>query len=200
MQMNSLEKLLINNPARTRMLRRLAAALLRRAGTSLANKAVLEIGCGRGAGTELLLRHCGADRVNAFDFDSAQLAGARKRHRANGERRVMLFQGDAARLPFANAQFDVVVEFAILHHVPEWPLALKEIARVLKPGGAFLYEEYLRGFTAHPAVKLFLVHPEEGMFTAEEFYAEMDAAGLNRDPRQLRWKEWRLAGTAKRAV
>lgn len=198
--MNSLEKLLINNPARTMMLRRLAAALLRRAGTSLPNKAVLEIGCGRGAGTELLLRHCGADRVHAFDFDPAQLAGARKRHRANGEHRAMLFQGDAARLPFDDARFDVVVEFAILHHVPEWPLALREIARVLRPGGVFLYEEYLRGFTAHPAVKLFLVHPEEGMFTAEEFYSKMDVAGLKRDPHQLLWSPWRLAGTARLAI
>lgn len=198
MKMNALEKLMVNNPLRTDMLRRMASVLLRRAGTSLSNKAVLEIGCGRGAGTELLLRHCGADRVVAFDFDSAQLAGARKRHRARGERRAVLFQGDAARLPFADAQFDVVVEFAILHHVPEWRLALKEIARVLKPGGAFLYEEYLRGFTANPAVKLFLVHPEEGMFTAEEFYAEMHAATLARDPQQLRWGQWRLAGTAKK--
>ena len=197
MYMNALEKLLVNNPFRTRMLRRMATALLRSAGTSLANKAVLEIGCGQGAGTEILLRHCGADRVVAFDFDPVQLAAARKRHYAYGSRKAMLFQGDAARLPFPDRHFDAVIEFAILHHVPEWPLALREIARVLKPGGLFLYEEYLRGFTANPVVKIFLVHPEDGMFTDEMFYAEMDKAGFARDPRQLRWRQWRIAGTAK---
>ncbi|NUM52460.1 MAG: class I SAM-dependent methyltransferase [Candidatus Hydrogenedentes bacterium] len=200
MKMNSLEKLMVNNPLRTLMLRKLATSLLRRADTTLAGKSVLEIGCGQGADTDLLLRHCGADRVVAFDYDPAQLARARVRHCSSNERRAVLFQGDAARLPFGDAQFDVVVEFAILHHVPEWPLALREIARVLKPDGLFLYEEYLRGFTANPVVKVFLVHPKDGMFTAETFYAEMDRAGLARDPRQLRWGQWRLAGTARRAV
>jgi ubiquinone/menaquinone biosynthesis C-methylase UbiE len=197
--MNTIEKALINNPVRSLMLRRMAAGLLARAGTSLANKAVLEIGCGQGAGTEILLRHCGADRVVAFDYDPAQLAGARKRHYAYGSRKASLFQGDAARLPFADEQFDAVIEFAILHHVPEWQLAMKEIARVLKPGGLVLYEEYLRGFTANPVTQAFLVHPREGMFTAETFYQQMDAVGLARDPGQRRIGQWWLAGTAKRA-
>ncbi|MBM3289055.1 MAG: class I SAM-dependent methyltransferase [Candidatus Hydrogenedentes bacterium] len=199
MNMNALEKLMVNNPLRTRMLRQMATSLLRGAGASLAGTSVLEIGCGQGAGTEIALRHCGADRIVAFDYDGAQLARAHARHRARGERRAVLFQGDAARLPFADAQFDAVIEFAILHHVPEWPLALAEIARVLRPGGLFLYEEYLRGFTANPVTKLFLVHPEEGMFTAEMFYSRMDAVGFARDPRQYRWGPFRLAGTARRA-
>jgi ubiquinone/menaquinone biosynthesis C-methylase UbiE len=199
MKMNALEKTFINNPLRTIHLRMIAGRFLRRADAPLKDKMVLEIGCGQGAGTQILLREFGADRVVAFDFDSAQLALARKRHRAGNEQRAALFQGDAARLPFADGRFDAVVEFAILHHVPEWKLALKEIARVLKPGGLFLYEEYLRGFTGNTVVKWFLDHPEEGMFTAEDFYREMDAAGFVRNPRQFRRGQVQLAGTATKS-
>lgn len=195
--MNSLEKALVNNPIRSLMLRRLASALLGRAGVSLIGKSVLEIGCGQGAGTESLLQSCGADEVVAFDFDWAQLARAKRRHRARLGRDLALFQGDAARLPFGNGRFDVVVEFAILHHVPEWPLAIREIARVLKPGGALLFEEFLKGFTAHAVTQRFLIHPKEGMFGAEQFYGELAEAGLILRTPQRRLRQWWIAGVAE---
>ena len=200
MKMNAIEKMLVNNPVRSLMLRAMAHTLLRRAGTSLANKTVLEIGCGQGAGTALLRDQCGAARVVAFDYDTTQVARAKRRHAAANESNAALFVGDVARLPFPDSHFDAVVEFAILHHVPEWRMGLREIARVLKPGGVLLYEEYLRGFTGNPVAKLFLLHPEEGMFTSEMFYRELASAGLSRSAAQPRLGQWWLAGLAVRSA
>lgn len=72
--MNSLEKVLVNNPFRSFMLRVLTTDLLGRADVSLRGKAVLEIGCGQGAGTDLLVRSCGADHMVAFDYTGVQQA------------------------------------------------------------------------------------------------------------------------------
>ena len=59
----------------------------------------------------------------------------------------MLFVGDAERIDVPDASFDAVVDYGILHHVPDWRRALREIARVLKPGGMFYFEDILKGLT-----------------------------------------------------
>jgi len=197
MKMNYLEKLLVNNPVRSTMLRMLTYRLFRNLG-DLHGKRVLEIGCGQGAGTESLLRAPGAERIVAFDYDPEQVRRARMRHLRRGTKAALLFQADGERLPFADAQFDVVVEFAILHHMHDWRQALREVARVLKPGGLFVYEEFLRDFVAHPLTRLFLDHPESGIFTAESFYEGLGDAGLVRRPGQRRVRQWWLTGTAER--
>ncbi len=198
MKMNALEKLLVNNPVRTGMVRWLARGLLEGGPTALCGKCVLEIGCGQGAGTEVLLRACGAERVIAFDYDPAQLNRARQRHLRCNTAGVALFLGDGEHLPFPDSQFDVVIEFAILHHMPDWRRGLNEIARVLKPGGVFLFEEFLGPLLARAVTRLFVVHPESGMFTAETFYEALDRAGLSRGSRQRRVGQFWLAGTAQR--
>jgi SAM-dependent methyltransferase len=48
--------------------------------------------------------------------------------------------GDAVRLPVATAAVDVVVDFGAVHLIPDWPAALAEIHRVLRPGGAYVFE------------------------------------------------------------
>lgn len=197
MKMNTLEKLLVNNPLRSGMVRTMFRALLRDAG-DLHGKTVLEIGCGQGVGTEILLRETGAGRIIALDYDFAQVARAQRRHGRRGTNGPLLFQADGERLPFADAQFDAVAEFAIFHHIPDWQSALCEVARVLKPGGLFLYEEFLRDFVGHPLTRLFLVHPESGIFSAESFYEGLGDAGLAPRPGQRRIGQWWLSGTAER--
>ncbi len=95
---------------------------------------VLEIGPGYGVTTRWLLEH-GA-RLTAVEVDPGLAADLRSEF---GER-VDIRTGDGADLPFADAAFDVVVCFTMLHHVPspeQQNQLFSEAARVLRPGGTF---------------------------------------------------------------
>ena len=68
MKLNRIEKLLMNNPIRSRLQRREAETLLEM-GEPMDGGRALEVGCGRGVGTEIILDLFGASRVDAFDLD-----------------------------------------------------------------------------------------------------------------------------------
>ncbi len=65
--------------------------------------------------------------------------------------------------------FDVVVEYGILHHIPHWRGALAESARVLKPGGVFYFKDLLKGFVNAPGMVQLFDHPHATQFTGAEF-------------------------------
>lgn len=94
---------------------------------------VLDLGCGTGWLAHRLRLTNARVRVVGCDFSAGMLRAARAR-----DRRVAWVQGDALRLPFATAAFDAVVSTQAFHWFPEQPRALREIARVLRPGGAFV--------------------------------------------------------------
>lgn len=96
-----------------------------------------EFGCGPGRATMYLVQKF-AD-VTALDLSRNSLALARSR--APGARFV---QGSNLSLPFADAQFDIVVSDGVIHHTPDPYLAFTENVRVLKPGGAFYLGVYNR--------------------------------------------------------
>ncbi|MBI4559984.1 MAG: class I SAM-dependent methyltransferase [Candidatus Hydrogenedentes bacterium] len=196
MKLNFLEKAAVNNPLRARMLSRVVRPLLHERPHGLAGLSILEIGCGQGAGTQILLARGHADRVFAFDYDPTQLARTRRRlgRRQNGA--VSLFVGDAEHLPFPNRSFDVIVEFAVLHHLNDWRGALREIARVLKPGGTLLYEEFLKAFTTAPVIRQLFDHPTTGWFTADQFTGALRDTGFVSSGPQRRFYHWWLTGTA----
>src|SRR6266436_7310442 len=95
---------------------------------------VLEVGCGRGIGIEILFDRFKAAQVHALDIDSAMIDKARARFAAIPSNKLKLFVGDAASIEADDASFDAVFDFAIIHHVPDWRRAVKEISRVLRPG------------------------------------------------------------------
>lgn len=103
---------------------------------------VLDLGCGEGRHAIAVNAVDGLDVVGV-DLSPADLATARERHRdfrgnAADDGAAPLFGllvGDALRLPFADACFDVVICSEVLEHIPDFRAALREIARVLKPGG-----------------------------------------------------------------
>jgi SAM-dependent methyltransferase len=102
---------------------------------------VLDIGTGEGQIARLAVRE-GASFVVGLDPTVAQLRVARER--AGGPRYV---RGGAAALPFPDASFDAVVVCLVFEHLVDHTVPLAEIARVLQPGGRFLF------FLNHPLLQ-----------------------------------------------
>jgi ubiquinone/menaquinone biosynthesis C-methylase UbiE len=98
----------------------------------------LDVGCGTGAFTEILRRRCAPRSVAGVDPAPAQIEHA-GRQVAEVDFRV----ADAAALPFADSQFDIVTSALVINFIPDRATALSEMHRVLRPGGivsAYLWE------------------------------------------------------------
>ncbi|MET9348735.1 class I SAM-dependent methyltransferase [Streptomyces termitum] len=99
---------------------------------------LLEVGCGLGMGCALALHERHPAGVTGMDIHSAQLGRARKTHAALLEQmpgRLRFVQGAAELMPFADAEFDVVVSVEAAQHFPDLEAFAAETARVLRPGG-----------------------------------------------------------------
>jgi ubiquinone/menaquinone biosynthesis C-methylase UbiE len=179
MKLNTVERLAMNNPLRAaHQHHREAAWFQRLAGGSLHDQHVLEVGCGRGVGVEILLDRLCAERVTAFDLDPAMIDKARRRLHRRADAPVSLAVGDACEIEQPSASIDAVVEFGVIHHVPDWHTALGEIARVLRSGGLLLFEDVPRHTLDTWLFRTFTVHPREDRFEADEFADELARYGL----------------------
>jgi SAM-dependent methyltransferase len=92
----------------------------------------LEVGCGTGAFTELLLDAQLPAAVVAIDPAASQIDYARKRIPGSG---VEFRVSDAQKLPFPTDSFDVVASALVITFIPDRPRALAEMVRVCRPGG-----------------------------------------------------------------
>ncbi|MEU2769837.1 class I SAM-dependent methyltransferase [Streptomyces diastaticus] len=203
MLMNRIEKAAVNNPAR-RALQRFyeVPALLKLAGGPLAPGArAVEVGCGSGYGTRMILDRFGAAKVDALDLDPGMVAKARRRL-SDRPGRVRLEVGDATDLKAAfgaeGGTYDAAFDFAIIHHIPDWRSAVAEIARVLKPGGVFVFDEVTAHALARPTYRRLFDHPEHDRFTAREFLAELPRHGLAATGAFTRISGDYLLGTARK--
>ena len=168
----------MNNPVRALVQRHHEAALMERFGGRVEGGQVLEIGCGRGVGTEIIFERFGAWEVHAFDLDPDMIEQARRRLAAYPLDRLKLSVGDAARIDAEDASYDAVFDFGIIHHVPDWRRAVAEVGRVLKPGGRFFFEEVTKKALGRWFYRTFLEHPTENRFTANEFINEAQRQGI----------------------
>ena len=182
MLLNGVEKVLMNNPVRAAIQRHYEGPLLERLGGKVPGARVLEIGCGRGVGTEIILQRFAAARVDAFDLDPNMVALARRRLEPFGER-VSVQVGDAEAIPAAPAIYDAVFDFGIVHHVPDWRRAVAEVARVLRPGGRFFFEEVTRHALRRWSARHFLEHPLGDRFMGDEFVRALGYEGLRVEDR-----------------
>ncbi len=188
MKLNRVEKALMNNPVRALVQKHHEARLMERLGGSLRGMRVLEIGCGRGVGTEIIFERFGAREVHAFDLDPDMVRRARRRLSRYPPERLRLFVGDAAAVEAEDGAYDAVVDFGIIHHVPGWRRAVAEAARVLRPGGLFLFEEVTRRALSRWFYRTFLEHPPpDNWFSAEEFVAELERRGVEVGGNTVEW-------------
>ncbi len=177
MLLNHVEFVLMNNPVRAAIQRHFEARRLLRMGGPMQGGKALEIGCGRGVGTELILDVFRAEAVDAFDLDPQMIALARRRLTFQSSR-VRQWVGDASAIAAADQSYDAVFDFGIIHHIPDWRRALGEVQRVLKPGGRFYAEEVLEPFIIHPITRRVLEHPLTDRFDTSGFLAGLEAAGF----------------------
>lgn len=184
MKLNRVEWLLMNNPVRASLQRRVEARAMERIGGKTRGLRVLEIGCGRGVGTEILMRRFAAREVVAFDYDVAMVRLAQRR--LAREHNIYFSVASADAIPQPDASFDAVFDFGVLHHVPDWRYAVVEIKRVLAPGGRFYFEEVTEQALQRWSFRTFLKHPECDRFTEEQFLAELRRNDIVVDARRIR--------------
>ena len=93
---------------------------------------VLDVGCGQGI--DVYRYALAGARATGIDLTPRHVELARA-HLAAMDLEAEIVQGDAEALPFPDASFDRVSSNGVLHHTPDMPAALREIRRVLAPGG-----------------------------------------------------------------
>ena len=113
----------------------------------------LDVGCGNGAFTEVLIARCAPAGVIAIDPSEDQLEFARKRREAKAaEFRV----GDAQKMTFDAGSFDVAVMALVISFLPDPVQAVAEMARVVRPGGwvaTYMWDTLGGGVPVDPVYK-----------------------------------------------
>jgi ubiquinone/menaquinone biosynthesis C-methylase UbiE len=141
-------------------------------------ESVLDVGCGTGTLAIAAKHHVGpTGRVDGIDASPQMIARARKKAR-KADVDITFHLASAEALPFADAQFDVVLSTVMLHHLPRRArqLCAGEIRRVLKPGGRLLVVDFgprsreRRTFIGH--------FHRHGHTKVEDIIALLTAAGL----------------------
>ena len=105
----------------------------------LQGKNILEVSCGHGGGAAYLTRTLQPQGYTALDLNPAGIRFCKQRHEVAG---LVFMEGDAENLPFAPSTFDGLINVEASHCYPNFPRFLEEVARVLRPGGHFLYADF----------------------------------------------------------
>jgi ubiquinone/menaquinone biosynthesis C-methylase UbiE len=102
----------------------------------------LDLGCGAGHASYALARG-GVHRVVAYDLSAQMLEVAAAEARARGHAQIEICAGPAERVPFPDMSFDLVVTRYSAHHWMDAFGAVREVARILKPGGTLVVIDVL---------------------------------------------------------
>jgi ubiquinone/menaquinone biosynthesis C-methylase UbiE len=135
----------------------------------------LELGCGIGSVSAYLSENYQMNVIGT-DFDPAQIEIAKRRYAENDKLKFKI--EDVSNLSFIDASFDLVLSQNVFHHVLAWEEAVREVSRVLRPGGYFIwldltFPKYIVELF-QPLVKNYGLYTYEGImteFTKNKFVA-----------------------------
>jgi len=173
--MNLAESLYIGSRLRTKRLRRTVVPDLVSLGGRVDGRRVLDIGCGPGECVACELDDLGTAHVTAIDLDPKMVTRARRRLESYGSQ-VTVDRGDVTTLAADDDSIDAVFNFAVLHHVPDWRAGVREVHRVLAPGGRFFSQDH--DVANHDWLSRQLFRHPPARFTNAEFLAELADVGL----------------------
>ncbi|MGC9194282.1 MAG: class I SAM-dependent methyltransferase [Syntrophobacteraceae bacterium] len=177
MKLNWAELLVVNNPLRV-FEQRLEIGWMKRQARLSPAGAILEIGCGRGAGATIISEEFSPAFLCATDLDPMMMKRALRYTRGRNGQSISFCAADGLYLPLKDCAFDAVFGFGVLHHIPDWQGALTEIGRVLKPGGIYFLEELYPTLYQNFITKHILLHPEQNRFGSVDLQKALESTGF----------------------
>ncbi len=178
MKLNWAERVIVNNPVRVMIQRLIVKWICKTVAPDPAAK-ILEVGCGRGAGACLLLEKFQPARLHAMDLDRKMIRQALAYLNPEQRGRISLYVGDVFRLPYRDGALDGIFGFGVLHHLPNWRGGLREVSRVLKPGGFYFLEEFYPQLYQNFLAKRLFLHPEDDRFYSHDLRQGLEDCGFS---------------------
>ena len=142
---------------------------------------ILDIGCGEGTAFALIEKHLRPQTLIGIDIDARAVRCAQDAARKCGCRAEVLV-GDAASLELPDSSMDLIVCHQTLHHLSNQIGAVRELHRVLRPGGVLLCAESCRCFIESFWVRWLFRHPPEVQKSAGEYLELVRSAGFEFGP------------------
>ncbi|MCC7569285.1 MAG: class I SAM-dependent methyltransferase [Candidatus Methanofastidiosa archaeon] len=146
-------------------------SLLSKEAIALPRTAILDAGCGAGYGLSAIARTWHPERLCGIDIDPDEVRRARI-HAPYAE----VSEGSLLSLPYADATFDTVFVFGVLHHIASWEQALYELSRVQRQGGILCLNEHDRR-SVSLLQHLGIEQQEGGLFSWKELEGGLVRAG-----------------------
>lgn len=139
---------------------------------------MLDIGCGGGATLKRLLKRSEGAKVYGIDISEESVEKARRVNAKVLDKQVFVIQGSAENLPYEDGKFDLVTAVETVYFWPNLPDCLKEVKRVLKPGGQFaimvevieddsMWTDIVKGMTAYSPEQLKKLLDDAGFIQTE---------------------------------
>ena len=140
---------------RDRLYRCLGSDIVSRLNKSKDQVDILEVGCGAGRFTEILLKFPNI-RLTSIDFSSAVEANALNFPQDNHHR---IIQADLMKLPFKPYQYEIVICLGVIQHTPNPEKAIKKIYEQVRPGGDLIIDHYTLDLSRLTKITSNLIRP-----------------------------------------
>lgn len=150
---------------------------------------VLDFGCGTGYGAKILSAH--ADSIVGVDISGEAIAEARTPPVPDNVTFEVMAPIEQEPLPHDDDTFDVVLSFQVIEHVPDVDVYLREIRRVLRPGGRFVCATPDRTVRLHPRQRPWNVFhldefsPQQMDAMMRSAFGEVDVYGMTSTPSEI---------------